>query len=131
RDRPEEGGARHDPGRLRDLDRGERRARLGRFRHRPDRDRVFLRRGGDLSASALIAERPERAGRLNLLGLPQAGLVEFFAGIGEKPFRARQLIRWLYRRRVLDFDAMTDLAAVLRQRLSLVSSLDLPEVLAH
>lgn len=64
----------------------------------------------------------------NLLGLPNAELAEFFAELGEKPFRARQLMQWIYQRRVLDFDAMTDLSRDLRARLSDVASLELPKV---
>src|SRR5690606_3310189 len=131
RDRSEEGGAGHDPGRLRDVDRGERRARLGRPRDRANRDRVLLRRGGDLSATALTAVPRAAGGVPNLLGMPLAALAEFFVSLGEKPYRARQLMRWLYRQRVLDFDAMTDISAALRRRLALTASLDLPPVLAR
>ncbi|HEY8520855.1 MAG TPA: 23S rRNA (adenine(2503)-C(2))-methyltransferase RlmN [Gammaproteobacteria bacterium] len=83
-----------------------------------------------MSANALISERPD-AGRPNLLGLSASGLAEFFASLGEKPYRGRQIMHWLYRRRVLDFDAMTDLSAALRKRLELTATLDLPPVLAH
>jgi 23S rRNA (adenine2503-C2)-methyltransferase len=65
----------------------------------------------------------------NLLGLPNAELVDFFGELGEKPFRARQLMQWIYQRRVLDFDAMTDLSRELRARLSAAACLALPEVL--
>jgi 23S rRNA (adenine2503-C2)-methyltransferase len=79
-----------------------------------------------LSADALssVAVTPR-----NLLGLPNAELVEFFAGLGEKPFRARQLMQWMYQRRVLDFDAMTNLSRDLRGRLNSAACLDLPDVL--
>ena len=54
----------------------------------------------------------EVAGDLvNLLGLPRTELEAFVAErFGAKPFRARQLMKWLYRRGVADFAAMTDLA---------------------
>ena len=39
--------------------------------------------------------------------MPPEALSEFFASLGEKPYRARQIMRWLYQRRVLDFAAMT------------------------
>lgn len=55
---------------------------------------------------------------VNLLGLDRAGLEEWFERTGERPFRARQLMGWLYRRGVADFGAMTDLAQGLRTRLA-------------
>ncbi|HCK84555.1 MAG TPA: hypothetical protein DHW63_08575 [Hyphomonadaceae bacterium] len=47
---------------------------------------------------------------INLLGLDSTGMEQFFAGIGEKPFRARQVLKWIHRRGAADFDAMTDIA---------------------
>lgn len=81
-----------------------------------------------LNDHALTAEDP---GRLNLLGLSAEALVELFESLGEKPFRARQAMRWLYERHVTDLDAMTDLSAALRRELAGIVSLDLPAVLAH
>ena len=84
-----------------------------------------------MSATALTAVPRAAGGVPNLLGMPLAALAEFFVSLGEKPYRARQLMRWLYRQRVLDFDAMTDISAALRRRLALTASLDLPPVLAR
>ncbi|MFA6313011.1 MAG: 23S rRNA (adenine(2503)-C(2))-methyltransferase RlmN [Sterolibacterium sp.] len=53
----------------------------------------------------------------NLLDLDAAGLDDFFAQMGEKPFRARQVLRWLHRFGEGDFDAMTDIAKSLRVKL--------------
>ncbi|PCJ31926.1 MAG: 23S rRNA (adenine(2503)-C(2))-methyltransferase RlmN [Gammaproteobacteria bacterium] len=55
--------------------------------------------------------------RTNLLGLDLKGLEGFFAEIGEKPFRARQLLQWIHQYRVVDFAEMTNLSKVLRQKL--------------
>lgn len=79
-----------------------------------------------MPADALTA--PGQAAARNLLGLPAAELVEYFGELGEKPFRARQLMQWIYQRRVLDFDAMTDLSRDLRGRLAAGASLALPKV---
>ena len=46
----------------------------------------------------------------NLLGLDRRGLEHWFAARGEKPFRARQIMPWIYQRNVAAFDQMTDLA---------------------
>jgi 23S rRNA (adenine2503-C2)-methyltransferase len=56
--------------------------------------------------------------RTNLLDLSAAGLADFVAGLGEKPFRARQLMRWLHHFGAADFDTMTDLAKSFRARLA-------------
>ncbi|MBI5923526.1 MAG: 23S rRNA (adenine(2503)-C(2))-methyltransferase RlmN [Betaproteobacteria bacterium] len=53
----------------------------------------------------------------NLLNLDATGLNDFFAQMGEKPFRARQVLRWLHRAGEEDFDAMSDIAKSLRVKL--------------
>jgi 23S rRNA (adenine2503-C2)-methyltransferase len=67
---------------------------------------------------------------LDLLGLPRRELEQVFAGLGEKPFRARQLMRWLYGRGVLDPQGMTDLSVALRDVLTSRADLRLPEIRA-
>jgi 23S rRNA (adenine2503-C2)-methyltransferase len=54
----------------------------------------------------------------NLLDLDPDDLAAFFAERGEKPFRARQVSRWLHQRFASDVDEMTDLARALRERLA-------------
>ena len=65
---------------------------------------------------------------LSPLGLPRPELEQLFAGLGEKPFRARQLMRWMYGREVLDPAAMTDLSGVLRATLATRADLRLPVI---
>ncbi len=65
---------------------------------------------------------------LSPLGLPRPELEQLFAGLGEKPFRARQLMRWMYGRGVLDPAAMTDLSAVLRETLATRGDFRLPVI---
>jgi len=55
--------------------------------------------------------------RTNLLDFTLPRMTEWFAGLGEKPFRAKQVFRWIHQRGVDDFDAMTDLAKSLREKL--------------
>lgn len=55
--------------------------------------------------------------KTNLLGLDRVGLEAFFVTLGEKPFRARQIMKWIYDRGVSDFDAMTDISKALRDQL--------------
>ena len=56
--------------------------------------------------------------RVNLLGLPRAELEAFCAGLGSKPFRARQLMNWLYKRGCDRFEDMSDLARDFRALLA-------------
>ncbi|MCP1676354.1 23S rRNA (adenine2503-C2)-methyltransferase [Natronocella acetinitrilica] len=65
--------------------------------------------------------------KLNLLGLDRAALEGFFAELGEKPFRASQLLKWIHARRVTDFAAMTDLSKSLRNKLEAVAEVRVPE----
>jgi len=66
--------------------------------------------------------------RVNLLGLSQAALKDFFAELGEKPFRATQVMKWLHHRDVDDFAEMTDLSRVLRERLEACAEVRMPEI---
>ena len=54
----------------------------------------------------------------NLLGLDRAGLEMFFESIGEKKFRATQVMKWIHQLGVTDFQQMNNLSKVLRNRLS-------------
>lgn len=78
------------------------------------------------SPVADIPAEDSEARRTNLLGLDREGLQAFFAGLGEKPFRAKQLLQWIYQRGVRDFDAMTDLSRALRARLRDCAAIELP-----
>ena len=55
---------------------------------------------------------------VNLLDLDGAGLTDFFARLGEKPFRAKQVLRWLHRFGEANFACMTDVAKSLREKLA-------------
>jgi 23S rRNA (adenine2503-C2)-methyltransferase len=65
---------------------------------------------------------------VNLLGLDAAGLERFFAEQGEKPFRARQLLRWIHQRGETDFGHMSDLAKPLREKLGGIARVDAPVI---
>jgi 23S rRNA (adenine2503-C2)-methyltransferase len=64
----------------------------------------------------------------SLLGMPRGELEAYFCALGEKPFRAQQFMRWVYRRSVLDVGEMTDLSRSLRDRLSPELLFDLPVI---
>lgn len=65
----------------------------------------------------------------NLLEFDAAGLTAWFAGMGEKPFRAKQVLRWLHQFGEDDFERMTDVAKSLRTRLAEHAEVRLPQVL--
>lgn len=77
----------------------------------------------------LLAHPPESA-PVNLLALDGPGLVAFFESLGEKPFRARQLMQWLHQRGASDFSVMTDMAKSLRAKLARVAMVAAPPVLS-
>ncbi|MBD3670872.1 MAG: 23S rRNA (adenine(2503)-C(2))-methyltransferase RlmN [Gammaproteobacteria bacterium] len=54
---------------------------------------------------------------------------EFFTEIGEKPFRATQVLKWLHQYGVSEFDAMTNLSKSLRERLQVEAEIRAPEVI--
>ncbi len=71
----------------------------------------------------------EQLEKINLLGLTRQETEAFFAGLGEKAFRATQVMKWIYHYGVDDFDAMTNLSKALRTRLNELAEVRLPEVL--
>ncbi|MEL7535707.1 MAG: 23S rRNA (adenine(2503)-C(2))-methyltransferase RlmN [Pseudomonadota bacterium] len=67
--------------------------------------------------------------KTDLIGMDREALAAFFADLGEKPFRARQLMAWIHQRRELDFTAMTDMSKRLRETLASRCRAELPTVL--
>ncbi|WP_332673715.1 23S rRNA (adenine(2503)-C(2))-methyltransferase RlmN [Aromatoleum sp.] len=66
---------------------------------------------------------------VNLLDFDVDGLVQWFAERDEKPFRARQVMRWMHRFGETDFDRMTDVAKSLRAKLSAEACIRAPEAI--
>jgi 23S rRNA (adenine2503-C2)-methyltransferase len=71
---------------------------------------------------------PVKQKSLNLLDLDRGGLAAFFVGLGEKPFRATQLLKWVYQEDVVDFDLMTNFSKPLRSYLSENCTITTPEI---
>jgi 23S rRNA (adenine2503-C2)-methyltransferase len=80
-----------------------------------------------IASSAIAAA----AGRVNLLGLAREPLQAFCAGLGSKPFRARQLMNWLYKRGCDRFEDMSDLALEFRALLAERAEITLPEIVTQ
>ena len=66
--------------------------------------------------------------RANLLDFDAAALQRFFAGLGEKPFRATQVLRWIHQRGAAGFGEMTDVAKALRAKLEAEACIEPPQV---
>jgi 23S rRNA (adenine2503-C2)-methyltransferase len=69
---------------------------------------------------------------INLLDFDLDGLTRYFADeLGEKPFRARQVMRWMHQMGAQDFGEMTDLAKSLREKLQQVAGIQPPRILSE
>lgn len=69
-------------------------------------------------------------GKVNLLGLPLGKLEDFFDSIGEKKFRATQLIKWIHQEGQREFSKMTNLSKSLRETLACKCEIKLPEIVS-
>lgn len=68
------------------------------------------------------------SGKTNLFSLDRKALEQFVVTLGEKPYRARQLMQWIYGRRVIDFNKMTDLSRASREKLINNAAIELPRI---
>ena len=66
--------------------------------------------------------------KVNLLGLSKSKMELFFESIGEKKFRATQVIKWIHQLGVSDFDEMTNVSKALRTKLKQIAEVRAPEV---
>ncbi|MFT6776540.1 MAG: 23S rRNA (adenine2503-C2)-methyltransferase [Paraglaciecola sp.] len=66
--------------------------------------------------------------KINLLDLTRDGLCTFFNEMGEKPFRAEQIMKWIYQQGVADFEQMTNLNKALRTKLQAKCEIKAPEI---
>lgn len=66
---------------------------------------------------------------VNLIGHDHQAMTDYFAVLGEKPFRASQLLKWIHQQGVYDYAGMTNLSKALRGKLAEQTTLDLPEII--
>ena len=78
--------------------------------------------------SAIVSAKPAL---INLLDFDRKGLQAFFAGLGEKPFRATQLLKWVYQEGITDFAEMTNLSKTLRSYLQEHCQIKTPELVTE
>ncbi|CNL03914.1 ribosomal RNA large subunit methyltransferase N [Yersinia intermedia] len=75
-----------------------------------------------------VATAASATSKINLLDLNRQQMREFFAEMGEKPFRADQVMKWMYHYCYDDFEQMTDINKGLRAKLQRVAEIRAPEV---
>ena len=80
------------------------------------------------TSEVAIPAVPNKNGKINLLDLNRQQMREFFKEMGEKPFRADQVMKWMYHYCSDNFDDMTDINKVLRNKLKEVAEIRAPEV---
>jgi len=69
--------------------------------------------------------------RVNLLGLNRTGLEDLFCALGERSYRANQVLKWIHQRGVCDFGPMTNISKGLRARLAVLGEIRAPQVAGH
>ena len=67
--------------------------------------------------------------KINLLGLDLAAMRAFLEGMGEKPFRALQLIQWIHTKGLTQFSEMSNLSKSLRESLANIATIQAPEII--
>jgi 23S rRNA (adenine2503-C2)-methyltransferase len=66
--------------------------------------------------------------KINLLGLTKSKLCELLELMGEKPYRAEQILKWLHQRELNDIESMTDISKVTRAKLAEIGEIREPEI---
>ncbi|OTH00265.1 23S rRNA (adenine(2503)-C(2))-methyltransferase RlmN [Acinetobacter sp. ANC 4973] len=90
-----------------------------------------------VATAAISAEQPQSPSaptqqntvtKVNLLGMSRPQLEQFFEDIGEKKFRAGQVMKWIHQFFVTDFAEMTNISGKLREKLEKLCEIKAPEV---
>lgn len=76
----------------------------------------------------VVSAQPKK---INLLDFNRQGLRNFFSEMGEKPFRAEQVMKWIYQQGIDDFEQMTNLNKSLRTKLQTQCEVRAPEIAYH
>jgi len=79
-------------------------------------------------AHALSGDPVEQAEKTNLLGLTRSGIEAYFADLGAKAFHGRNVLKWIHKHGVTDFDEMTDVPKALRAKLAARAEIFLPRI---
>ncbi len=85
----------------------------------------------DNVASKKTSPPVESCEKVDLLGMDREMMAAYFVEIGEKPFRATQVMKWIHQMGVCDFDEMTNLSKALREKLKLLAHVRTPKIIAE
>lgn len=81
-----------------------------------------------LNTELITSKSTQQVAKVNLLGMSRAEMEQFFESIGEKKFRATQVMKWIHQFFVTDFEQMTNISAKLRTRLAELCEIKAPEI---
>lgn len=84
----------------------------------------------DVIATTVEATQQEPQ-KVNLLGMPMGAMEDYFLGLGEKKFRAQQVLKWIHHHGVTDIDEMSNLGKVLREKLKTAAEIRPPEIVSQ
>ncbi len=83
----------------------------------------------DLITVSSVSE-PAQEPKINLLDFSQEKMIEFFLSIGEKKFRATQILKWIHHFGVSEFDEMSNVSKALKEKLKKIAEIRGPEVVS-
>lgn len=78
-----------------------------------------------------MSETPSPIQKINLLGCDLPALEKIFIDLGEKPFRAQQVLKWIHQNGHSDFKAMSNISQALRNKLETLAEIRVPSVAHH
>jgi 23S rRNA (adenine2503-C2)-methyltransferase len=81
--------------------------------------------------STIASTAQQEQSRVNLMGLSLRQMEQFFLDIGEKKFRAQQVLKWIHHAGVIDIEEMTNLGKVLREKLQHIAEVRPPEIVSE
>lgn len=84
-----------------------------------------------MSTTEIFTPMEASTEKTNLLGLSREKMEAFCVSLGEKPFRAQQLLKWIHHQGVDNFDAMTNISKALRARLIECAEIRPPEIVSQ
>jgi 23S rRNA (adenine2503-C2)-methyltransferase len=78
--------------------------------------------------TGIPSEAGQPQGKVNLLGMTRAQLEQFFVALGEKKFRAQQVLKWIHHAGVTRIEEMSNLGGALREKLLGIAEVRPPEI---
>lgn len=84
-----------------------------------------------MSVETALELSATESSKIDLLGMDHDALVAFFESIGEKPFRAKQVMKWIHQMGVSDFDLMTNISKSLREKLKQNAWIRSPKIITE